>query len=218
MRFNEKVDPDPEVSPSALGALDFSGGSLYLQTLAPAASVYGGLEEFHDFLHECELGSCDGQQLLVVEVSRAVLRFSLTRFRQRHRCQSHVRTPPPQPPPPWRLFSQRLLTSVWVTSVQDLAVSHGCRAGGDAGAALRRRERHLRSWWRHEKQSVRMALCAAAHHSFDKVAAYELNNGPRAQKTDRAEEEEEEAEVREVNDALAGMKRPPPGDAARTSV
>ena len=39
---------------------------------------------------------------------------------------------------------------------------------------------------------------------FDKVAADELNNGPRAQKTDRAEEEE----VHEKNDALAGLKRP----------
>ena len=33
-----------------------------------------------------------------------------------------------------------------------------------------------------------MALSAAAHHSFDKVAAGEKNDGPRAQKTDRAGE------------------------------
>ena len=51
-----------------------------------------------------------------------------------------------------------------------------CDAGG-AGSARRRRERRLRSWWRHDQQSVRMALSAAAHHSFDKVAADELYNG-----------------------------------------
>ena len=55
-----------------------------------------------------------------------------------------------------------------------------------ATSARPRREWRLRSWWRHEQQSVRMALSAPIHHSFDKVAADELNNGPRAQKTDRA--------------------------------
>ena len=40
-----------------------------------------------------------------------------------------------------------------------------------ASAARRRRERRLRSWWRHECQSVRMALTAATHHSAAKVVA-----------------------------------------------
>ena len=40
---------------------------------------------------------------------------------------------------------------------------------------------------RHEQQSVAMALPAAAHHSFDKVAAGEKYYGLRAQKTERAE-------------------------------
>ena len=59
---------------------------------------------------------------------------------------------------------------------------------GEHGAAWRRRQRRLRSWWRHEQQSVAMALSAAAHHSFDKVAAGAKNDGLRAQKTDRAGE------------------------------
>ena len=59
---------------------------------------------------------------------------------------------------------------------------------GEHGAAWRRRQRRLRSWWRHEQQSVAMALSAAAHHSFDKVAAGEKYDGLRAQKTDRAAE------------------------------
>ena len=59
---------------------------------------------------------------------------------------------------------------------------------GDHGSAWRRRQRRLRSWWRHEQQSVAMALSAAAHHSYDKVAGGERYYGPRAQKTDRAGE------------------------------
>ena len=35
----------------------------------------------------------------------------------------------------------------------------------DSGAAKRRRERRLRSWLKHERQTVRMALAEALHHS-----------------------------------------------------
>ena len=59
---------------------------------------------------------------------------------------------------------------------------------GDHGSAWRRRQRRLRSWWRYEQQSVAMALSAAAHHSFDKVAAGEKCYRPRAQKTDTVRE------------------------------
>ena len=59
---------------------------------------------------------------------------------------------------------------------------------GEHGAAWRRRQRRLRSWWRHEQQSVAMALSVAAHHSCDKVAAGVTHDGLRAQKTDRAGE------------------------------
>ena len=47
-----------------------------------------------------------------------------------------------------------------------------------AWRTAQRRKQRLRSWWRHEQQSVAMALSAAAHHSYD--------YGLRAQKTDRA--------------------------------
>ena len=81
-----------------------------------------------------------------------------------------------------------------------------------AGAARRRRERRQRSWLRHEQLSVKMALSAALHHS--RGVGPELHEAPRGPKTDRAVEEEE---VRELNDALEGQKRPPPGGAAGTS-
>ena len=44
-------------------------------------------------------------------------------------------------------------------------------AGRASGAAVRRRERRLRSAWRHEQLSVAMALAAAAHHSAQPNAA-----------------------------------------------
>ena len=51
-----------------------------------------------------------------------------------------------------------------------------------------------------EQQSV-VALSAAAHHSFDKVAAGEKYDGPRAQKTDRAEEAAHKAPRRQRSNA-----------------
>ena len=35
------------------------------------------------------------------------------------------------------------------------------------GAARRRRDRRLRSWWRHEQQSIKAAVTTALHHSRD---------------------------------------------------
>ena len=60
---------------------------------------------------------------------------------------------------------------------------HGDLAGRGVGSSRRRRERRLRSWWRHECQSVRMALTAATHHSAAKVVAGEMDSGLRAQTT-----------------------------------
>ena len=57
------------------------------------------------------------------------------------------------------------------------------------------RQRRLRSWWRHVQQSVAMALSAAAHHSYDKVAA------GRAQTTDRAGEAAHRAPRRQMSRA-----------------
>ena len=53
-----------------------------------------------------------------------------------------------------------------------------------AGAAMRRRERRLRSWAKHERMTVAMALAENLHHSRQKVEGDE-HDGPRAQKTAR---------------------------------
>ena len=77
-------------------------------------------------------------------------------------------------------------------------------AGRDCGtSARRRRERRLRSAWRHEQLSVAMSLAAATHHSAQPNAAERgLKMGTGAS----------EEEVHETNDALRGLKRPPPGE------
>ena len=62
------------------------------------------------------------------------------------------------------------------------------------GVAQRRRERRLRSWYRHEQQTVRMALAAFSHHS-----------ALRRQTKARAGEE-----GHEEHDALRRQKPPPP--------
>ena len=42
-------------------------------------------------------------------------------------------------------------------------------ASGQPTAAWRRRQRRLRSWWRHEQQSIAAVLATVSHHSYPKV-------------------------------------------------
>ena len=59
-------------------------------------------------------------------------------------------------------------------------------AARDVGtSARRRRERRLRAQWRHEQQSIVMALAAAQHHSAPKSAGPVSHNVLRNQKTAR---------------------------------
>ena len=60
-----------------------------------------------------------------------------------------------------------------------------------ASAAKRRRERRLRSWWRHERMSIACALAEALHHSSGtkpstcdtRVAEGATNDATRGQNT-----------------------------------
>ena len=61
-------------------------------------------------------------------------------------------------------------------------------AGAATGAAKRRRERRLRSHWRHEKLAIQMALSEAMHHSAPRGAWHESNAALRGQMPDRAGE------------------------------
>ena len=45
------------------------------------------------------------------------------------------------------------------------------------GSTRRRRPHRMRSWWRHEAQSVRAALATAHHHSFETKEVVEHERG-----------------------------------------
>ena len=53
----------------------------------------------------------------------------------------------------------------------------------------RRRERRLRSWWRHERMEVAAALAEATHHSFPKGGWSATHNAPWGPKTANAQVE-----------------------------
>ena len=63
-----------------------------------------------------------------------------------------------------RLGSQVLRASVIFVARASLLVSSG-------GSAVRRRERRLRGFWRHEQLSIKMALASATHHSWQSRAS-----------------------------------------------
>ena len=54
-------------------------------------------------------------------------------------------------------------------------------------SARRRRERRLRAQWRHEQQTVAMALAAATHHSAQRGEWRDLYEAPRGERTASAE-------------------------------
>ena len=74
----------------------------------------------------------------------------------------------------------------------------------DCGAAMRRRQRRLRAWARHERLSIAMALATVEHHSFGPTA----NAAPRGQTTGTSAREGVEGEA---NDVPRHQKPPPPG-------
>ena len=52
-------------------------------------------------------------------------------------------------------------------------------AAGGTGSARRRRERRLRSWAKHERLSIAMALSTVTHHSFQVGTAYDALRSPK---------------------------------------
>ena len=84
-------------------------------------------------------------------------------------------------------------------------------AAHDSGAAWRRRQRRLRSWWRHEQQSIAAVLATVSHHSFPKVDT--ANAALQGQKTGTSTRGPAAAEFFTLSDEeseLAGGMRPQP--------
>ena len=92
--------------------------------------------------------------------------------------QTRTRYMKPAPPPPLKSTKVQGLTQQWSTQLllSPAGAMFGARDDGE-GAARRRRERRLRSWLKHERQSVAMGLSEYKHHSS------------RGQRKDRAGEE-----------------------------
>ena len=76
---------------------------------------------------------------------------------------------------------------VCVTVMIQNPADGSCAERAHVGSARRRRERRLRAQWRHEQQTVAMALAAATHHSAQRGEWRDLNEAPRGQRTASAE-------------------------------
>ena len=75
-----------------------------------------------------------------------------------------------------RLGSQVLRASVIFVDTLAGDLSMAARAPplvSSGGSAVRRRERRLRSFWRHEQMAVQMALATVTHHSFQVGTAHD---------------------------------------------
>ena len=107
---------------------------------------------------------------------------------------SHHPPPAPSPPhhpppPPGAVFK---LVALFVVAVNRACTNLVVAMSGEhvgSGAAMRRRLRRLRSWHRHERQSIALALATACHHpsglrhndageEFGGLAANGLSRGP----------------------------------------
>ena len=80
------------------------------------------------------------------------------------------------------------------------------RAHGSSGSPKRRRQRRLRSWLRHERQTVALELAAALHHSRD------VGPGTHASLRAQKAASSGEVEAHETHSVLRGPKQPPPGE------
>ena len=123
-------------------------------------------------------------------------------------------SPPNHPTTTTKRFTQTalLLRSLHSENLTGAMNDHGVRAG----AAMKRRQRRLRSMLRHERQSIAMALAERLHHSakvtdLKHKEEVEQHFAPRGPKTARAEVEEA---VNAAHDAVRGQNTPPPGGAA----
>ena len=75
-----------------------------------------------------------------------------------------------------RLGSQVLRASVIFVDTLAGDLSMAARAPplfSSGGSAVRRRERRLRSFWRHEQMAIQMALASVTHHSFQVGTAHD---------------------------------------------
>ena len=103
-------------------------------------------------------------------------------------------TPHTTPPPDKAQTGDRLFRVSFHCSFSGRHALHGEHA---AGAAMRRRQRRLRSWLRHERMTVAMTLAEMTHHAAPR--------GPKMARVGDVEEQVSHA-------GLRAQKTPPPGE------
>ena len=110
---------------------------------------------------------------------------------------------PPPPPPPHKAQTGCSFCVGDFCCAFTLSTMVG--VGNATGAAMRRRQRRLRAWARHERLSIAMALATVEHHSYGPTA----NAAPRGQTTGTSARE---GEVHEQHYGPQAQKRLlPPG-------
>ena len=122
--------------------------------------------------------------------------------------QSFVPPTPPATPPPHHHQHHQEVGDPFSRVLQNFMAEFSCRprqVDGD-GAAKRRRQRRLRSWLRHEQQTVAAVLATVSHHSYPKVDT--AHDGLRAQRTVTSTREGVE---HETYGGLRAQKPPLPG-------
>ena len=116
-----------------------------------------------------------GRRELAPRRSATQIRCMLIRsYRQRHVRYTIVRTTTTTTTTTRRLGSQVLRASVIFVDTLAGDFSMAARAPplvSSGGSAVRRRERRLRGFWRHEQLSIKMALASATHHSWQSRAS-----------------------------------------------
>ena len=113
-------------------------------------------------------------------------------YRQRHVIYIASGPQPPQPQPqpqPQQAVYPKLAPHVCLLMLQRMDPSGQQRmaARDTRSSARRRRERRLRAQWRHEQQTVAMALAVATHHSAQRGEWRDLYEAPWGQRTASAE-------------------------------
>ena len=111
---------------------------------------------------------------MLFEFMESVITFSVIFYLQEWLCIDLRRQP--QPPPPPGVSAHKCCAQVCFVDTLAGDLSMAARAPplvSSGGSAVRRRERRLRRFWRHEHMAIQMALATVTHHSFQVGTAHD---------------------------------------------
>ena len=137
--------------------------------------------------------------------------------RHPHVTRRSAPPPPPQPQPQQpKPFSGKVALFLYANCENSFMLSN-MAVDSVPGAAMRRRQRRLRQFLRHERLTVAMALAEAQHHAAPRrqkpASAITVNDAPRGQKNadDEYFELSSEEEVASVGGGYGRLRSGSPG-------